>query len=399
MTLFSDNDALQSDAPQINGPSWDPSGHLTDVQDMVESRISRSSFYHDVFRPAWKALEDAAATLLLEWFSGGLNTIGQMVSWYNQKQDAKEQEFYHAFPQRRNFPQAKPTPLESPLGLRKITGEQGKNGSFAVQNRDQQATGRIKPLQKTNPWLESAKKQTCVLNIEPPPPPKPARNPRPNRKFQVDDPIRGLDDIYTSPVSGFFVEDKDFSPAKSKPAATSKKSIVPALNTRTIAAMIDAELDQLLPSAKRSAKKAPSNDQPTETQSELDRQSNFKPASGAEPHESEFIPGYSSKEAPTTKTENESAVNSVIAETLPESEPNVCSPKPYNHNGASVMLAKAKSANLNFRQQMPVYQEMKNEMSGADHMVGNNRILHKSISNLTDAYFKKAAEEENSSHY
>src|SRR5579884_1195466 len=95
MTLFSDdNDALQSDTPQLNGPSWDPSGHLTEVQDMVDSRISRSSFYHDVFRPAWKALEDAAATLLLEWFSGGLNTIGQLVNWYNQKQDAKELRFY-----------------------------------------------------------------------------------------------------------------------------------------------------------------------------------------------------------------------------------------------------------------------------------------------------------------
>jgi len=429
----------ENDTPQNAGPSWDPTGALTDVPELVESEISRASFYQDVFRPAWKAMEDAAATLLLEWFSGGISTIGQLVNWYNTRQAEKEIRHYQQRPAYGSKKGTVSVPLSEPIGLRKITGHQGKNGNlgdFPVENTTTQTASAAKTLNKiskTNPWLEATKKQQCVLDIKPPQAPpskwefKSARKPLKStakavKMTVIDETNLGLDDIYTSPVNGLFTEEKDFSGKKPQSAkgkashkqASPKNTALPKLSSHTLAALIDAELDQVLPQKRNAARKAAS---PESIQHRVDGFFNWAELQTAqseiaapkrEPQEYEFIPGLSPSpslealEYQNPENEEPQVAQEILNQQFIEEEESeiiVSSTQALNRNGASILLAKAKSASLEFKRHMPVYQEMKTELSGADHMARNNRILHNSISNLADAYFKKAAEEEQSGLY
>lgn len=403
MSFLTDNDTPQQNS---TGPSWDPTGQLTDVRDLEDSRINRSSFYQDVFRPAWKSLEDAAATLFLEWFSGLLNTIGQLASRYNNRQAEKQQRF----PQMRTNHQwriqqePQPIPLETPIGLRKVIGETHKPDTperFLEKKTGEQAerksTNAVKTLPKANPWLEATRKQQCVLEIKPPQAKNPARKmAKPRKQKFEDEPNRGLDDIYTRPVKDLFQqlqeEEKDFSFKKPapQPASTPRKIGLPALGTQTIAELIDAELEHALSPALNTGLDSDHSSRAKQPENTLPKR---------EFHEYELIPGLSPSPVDAATVLQAELDRCPAENATQENRLPVSATQQPNRHGASILLAKARSAKLEFKRQMPQYQEVKHEMTGADHMARNNRILHNSISNLADAYFKRAAEEEQREYY
>jgi hypothetical protein len=467
MSFLTDNDTPQQNSSRS---PWNPNGPLTDVADVENVQLSRTSFYKNVFLPVWKLLGDAATTLLLEWFSGTLNMVGRLVNWQITRQAQKEQRFtYWNARQQPETVEQLSISLEAPIGLRKLTGENRKAGTLgnsrnsAEQLAERKTTNAVKLLPKTNPWLEAARKQQCVLDIQSPQQKKPSRKAAKLAQKNIEDePNRGLDDIYTQPVKGFFPEEKDFQLKKS--ASTWKKSVLSTVSPQpadfyseptaepSTKAMAESIVEPIAKPLAESIRN-PIEKQVAESISEpiaqfiaepiiellctpvaelpvsglkeeldqtLQHRSNAIPAANTtdrdhfswvettaqaisqkkELQDYDLIPGLSPSPTKTetpTESKPESPSQSgqrFTGKAKPEDGISTSTPPQPNRHGASVLLAKARASNLEFKRRMPHYQEMKNDVTGADLMAANNRILHNSISNLTETYFKRAAQEE-----
>jgi hypothetical protein len=422
------------DPPKNTGLSWDTTDGTNPAAELSEIKSELNGFYHEVFQPVWQVLSHTVSTLMTEWLSCGLNALGQGVDWLNTQAKASQTN------KKRLIPVLKPAQsltLESTLAVRKISGDLGKRGNNTLNQTEDQHSQAAMII--TNPWLEAVKKQRCTLPIQSAlTQQNKANKPQPRiKKRMTDEPNRGLDDIYTKPVSALFTEETDLTALKKTTSPWRKPALptAPKVNTQTIAAMIDAELAQkpqpnkrmpLSASSKPAAlahRQAPVRRVPA-AQSAEQRASQFDAIGSigetfehlqsslysdgpthhrghsvpcAEPQESEFIPGFTPKEAPIERvTLAEQEVRPQPVEALAPQAPSqgVQQTGSLVYPASSLLSTKAKAAHMDFKRQMPVYQEMKHEMTGVEHMARNNRILHNSISNLADSYFKKAAAEE-----
>lgn len=83
-----------------------------------------------------------------------------------------------------------------------------------------------------------------------------------------------------------------------------------------------------------------------------------------------------------------------VAETKPQQKPtSLQTPKPLQP------VAEIKPPKPEARKLFPDYRPLDENESGFDHMARNNRILSRSISNLVDSYFQRAAQEEEPNFY
>ncbi len=323
-------------------------------------------------------------------------------------------------------------------------------GIQPIQQSTEQNNTNAVPL---NPWLHSIKKQQCVLPL-----PKYSKEALKAREIarkkkqahaklfgtaSPNDTSRGLDDIYTRPVGDLFAGEPELAKIQHTSVANWKKSsrtetsrAVPTTTSKTKSIKPQTQDDHLLiPSdpyepdalfknsrshqnrikqekleialkdfeelqasvynrAKTSATEAVKTISPTPYVA--------KPSdTSAEPDYSEFIPGvFDGKLTEKPRHQKPHASKPVAAK--PSTPPVVSPSKPVltpsepsgiSYSG-SLLVAKARAARIDFKRQMPLYQEMKDEISGTDHMFRNHQILRNSMNSLTENYFKKAAEEE-----
>ena len=394
--------AEEYDAPPAIGPSKAFIDSVLQEQDRTPIQRMQSGFIfcRDLSLSVWRLLRQATSTLFLEWASDSLGSLGEAIDWKKLKSHKKALQFQHQHPHYRYTTNTLPSPLETPLTLYKVTQntkQDTKKGGLIMPDQNETITDRhLSTLRKTNPWLKDILRQSWMMAVQPPPESMPSRNtrvPKKNRAKTVsDEPNGGLDDLFTRPIHNFFDGDNDLS--LSKPASRQKQQEQPKLKSNLITTRLDKELRQLIELCRKTYNEVVPNSPSPETASTFDQSSATEPVhSDADPENN--LP------APATEPIQQSNIQPVQAgwQTLPETTAQIdldttaSRLKPVTI--ASNAQSKAKAANL----QIPVYQEMKSEFSGTEHMVRNNRILHNSISKLTDAYFQKAAQEAAPDYY
>jgi hypothetical protein len=342
-------------------------------------KLDHDIFYGNNHRfSGWSILKSILKTvlkLLAEWFSGGVGIRTEAVVRFRE---VEREISRFSKPKTRNR-KNDACPLDTDFPLHQIPGEKKGAGKSYIDMENP------KSLRIKNPWLEAVSKNK-------------------NNKVTPQEVVRGLDDIYTRPVQGLFDPVAASHPQRERP---SKKVPSPAhehgpvtslmkrglslgyvglVSTRkTIAALLDAELDAVFPGPKAEA----------EVQQPL-------PViqTRANPIEACLSDGYESDECdPPTEVLPQIVPVSVQIGQPPTVLPTTVLPKKYSappHSGAVPLLAKARSVELNLPRQKSVYltYEAKiDETSSLQQMVQNNIILHNSISNLADAYFRKAEQE------
>ena len=372
---------------------WSDQGLPGNATAMESKKTMPSAFPkldHDIFYgnnhqfSGWSILKPILKTILklvAEWFSGGVGIPGEAVIRFRE---VEREISRFSKPKTRNR-KIDACPLDTDFPLHRIPGEEKDAGKHYIDLEN------LKSLRIKNPWLEAVSKNK-------------------NNKVTPQEVIRGLDDIYTRPVQGLFESaaashPHKEQPPKIEPSPAQERLPVPSLMARglsllnasglgylglattrkTIAALLDAELDAGFPEPKAEAE----DQQPPEVIQ-----------TKANPIEACLSYGYESDECePTTEVLPQIVPISVQIGQPPTVLPTTVVPKRYSappHASALPLLTKARSAELDLPQQKSIYltYEAKiDETSSVQQMVQNNIILHNSISNLADAYFRKAEQE------
>ena len=429
-------------------------------------------FLHDILQPVWQLFYNTFLGVFRDGFAHGWRSLTHL--WQQEKQpqaahgrqssthsqNGSKDAFDNLTTQSAYFSTTAQTgqsiAIDAALPLQRVhpqpTEQRESKPWITSKDTDQTAFKNSPNTPPINPWLNSVKKQQCILPL-----PKydkatlQAREiARKKRQAHTKlfgnavspENIRGLDDIYTRPVGDLFAGEPELTRIQLSNRGNWKKSWHKALNNLTILnhnilngpTQTENNLEKMLiptepyksdallnnvhshqASVQETALEnfetlqasvynlpIPSTNPITSKRPSQSADPNKTPNSGTEPDYSEFIPGLSSGElSEKPRNQKPQAVKPPVPQPMPKpavqaaktSSFNPAEPSGISYSG-SLLVAKARAARIDFNRQMPIYQEMKDEISGTDHMFRNHQILRKSMNTLTDNYFKKAAEEE-----
>lgn len=439
------------------------------VQDLNDTF---SLFWEQIIRPAFKAIRSTIAVYWPVAFSTPLQS--QRIKFANPTR-RKVAQTSEAF--RKTYGLS----LESAIAMRKIQGSLGEDWATAIQGQTRIHQG------KANRWADARPKTTTIATK----PVMPANNgpsipsiaaipSMPAIKFSgtnapgEHEEIRGLDDIFTGPVKGLFLEET--KTAKPQPMVAQTQQGSRSAENMAERAPIDPSIEpeepirfndnvlrkvrwpQVEATASTSAKSGATQPElslaPPQSDLPQIHQNPQLPSSGNGHQENENAEEISihwfnriegspdvlaplpdeSPVAPLAQPASDAELTPVLAESneqadakdlesdadrdsdsiaaddadavesaepsdtetaekiSPESEP---APKPRHLQP----VAQAKPEKPETRKLFPDYRPLDEEESGFDHMARNNRILSRSITNLVDSYFQRAAQEEEPNFY
>lgn len=398
--------AEEYDAPHHAGPSKAFIDSVLQPESSTTTKLLVPfAFCREIFIFLWKFLKQTISTLFLEWLSDSLGALGEVIDWKKIKRHRKALPLHHQNPGYRYAPKILPSPLEASLTLYKVTQNTEKDGLIMPDQNDTLTERHLSTLRKTNPWLNGILRQSWVMAVQPPLEPSSTQMTRTHKKIRgkvlFEEPNRGLDDIFTNPIHNFFDGDKDFS--FSKPAGHKQQADRPKFKSSSpITARLDKELRHLISLCKKPISEAAPDSPSPEPAGTFDQTPISEQAFSIESQETTLQPPTAEPIAQTHFQETQASWQT-LQETASKITLDATASRLRTEDTAS-NAHKPKANDLwsktaNAKSQVPIYQEMTNEISGTEHMVRNNRILHNSISKLTDAYFQKAAQEAAPDYY
>lgn len=360
-------------------------------------------FCREIFIFLWKFLKQTISPFFLEWISDTLGALDEVIDWKRIKRRKKALKLDRKNAGYRYAPHILTFPLEAPLTLYKVTQNREKDGRLIMPDQNDSITEKhLSTLRKTNPWLKGILRQSWVMAVQPPLEPSQAKRGRAHKKMgpktRAEEQSLGLDDIFTNPIHNFFEGDKDFN--LQKPGTHKQQPERPKFKSSSpITARLDRELRHLISLCKKPHVQATSNNSPSDTTSAVIQAHATEPALSTKSRQATFV---SSTSEPISASPIQTAPPA--HQPLPEITSRISLDATVSRLRVENPASKPKPDALlsrasNQKGQMPIYQEMTDEISGAEHMARNNRILHNSISKLTDAYFQKAAQETAPDYY
>lgn len=411
---------LNDDDPKgLNVPKYiiRPNHSTSLLQDLLEN------FAHvwvQTIRPAWSAFQAAVIMALVK---GQL----QIKARYKAKTQAPAVSLGISA---RSFAETIGLSTESTMTLRRIQGSLSDNWSAAVSDAQTLYRG------KSNRWAQAGRKTAPIgigkISMQEN---RGARSNSGNAPAAHEE-IRGLDDIFTGPVTGLF-SDEIAGPAPVQKPKLQRDAVEKVMTSKTatntqkaqpIITRFDESIlkkvrwpDNTLPlKVTVAAFRASENDNRDSFSHEgyMDEPADDQLYSEAE-NNTEWFSMLEEPEAPSIqpKAANGSGddkprqpvedvppapVKPVVVPIRPVEQKTVeeSLPKP-----ASVVPIKPEKVIPEpvvpdySRASFPVYQPLEEEESGFDMMVRNNRILSNSITNLVDTYFRNAAQEDEPNYY
>lgn len=292
------------------------------------------------------------------------------------------------------------------IRLRKIHGALGERWTSETTERPIRLNSG-----KQNPWI-AAEKRTVVLT--------PQSGKASGRLPVIKEEIRGLDDIFTSPVQGSFLDviNKHGQTGKNGAGPTPRKqfSKTSAMQNFEPVSIETAELSKMASLAQTQAVlreeaaklgnrvriiAESTNDWFTRQESDSTELSGRVEEKAPAPYHS-----YAMEEAPVFVPAAPKAQLEDLTEapTVVPLKPSIDLPKPAKITQAiakpSAIPVESKRSLAPVRSKPPeLSYELAEDLNGLGYMAQNNRILSNSISNLVDSYFQQASLEEESSYY
>ncbi|WP_373531872.1 hypothetical protein [Vampirovibrio sp.] len=294
-----------------------------------------------------------------------------------------------------------------PIRLQKIHGALGERWS-ADTTKDERPI-RLS-VNKSNPWIAAQKRTVTVI---------PGHRKTPVVSLGLKDDIRGLDDIFTTPIQGSFLDVVTSSGRSSKPKPalgeekTHSKSVArakpeAASNATTGELSRMAVLAQTQEVLRQEALKLGSRVKniAESTEDWFNREAPDRVRLSIQLNEKSPIPYhsyslYSLEVAPVFAPSASAALPDICLETPMAQHSlssNRVSEQPNLPPEAIGLEAPQKRASQKAKPAELSY-ELVDDLNGLGYMAQNNRILSNSISNLVDRYFHQASLEEESNYY
>lgn len=377
--------------PLLKEPEQQDDGNASSEQGrlslLADFRVTLTDFWGQTLSPAARMLSQTVSILwkqaLIPALQNWLISTRDRLVWTAKKR-----------------PKAPSMELQtsSELAVMKIHGALGERWTSDTEDRPIRVN-----MGKQNPWV-AAEKKISTLQPTATEPKKVVKTASVTSK----DEIKGLDDIFTGPVQGSFVDVLKKPGRSEKPQRTFVKEVAAekaAMQSppQTIQTLQDLQAEAELATFQESARmQALARTQ--EALREESRHLGSRVKSIAESTKDWFAKNDFSleEEAGLQPPPLSSAVSFtayVDEETVVASAPEVKPIEaPVSKPQSQPLRARPVSRQVKAKPPELTY-ELAEDLSGFDYMIQNNRILSNSISNLVDGYFTQAALEEEPNYY